>query len=58
MDDRVDQVREQRIDRRALLFIAAANLVTVGLAFLSLDLVPDEDYGVLGPGVLANNCRD
>lgn len=41
------------IERRALLLVAAANIVTVGLAFLSLDVIPDSDYGVLGPGVLA-----
>jgi hypothetical protein len=42
-----------RIDRRALLLIAAANVITAGLALLSLDVIPDSDYGVLGPGVLA-----
>jgi hypothetical protein len=41
------------IDRRAFLLIGAANAITVALAFVSLDVVPDSDYGPLGPGVLA-----
>ena len=41
------------IDRRAVLLIALANVVTAGLAMVSLDVVPTEDYGTLGPGVLA-----
>ena len=41
------------IDRRAVLLIALANIITAGLAMVSLDVVPTEDYGILGPGVLA-----
>ena len=41
------------IDRRAVLLIALANVITVGLAMVSLDLVPTADYGTLGPGVFA-----
>jgi hypothetical protein len=41
------------IDRRVLLLIMTANVITAGLALLSLDVIPDSDYGVLGPGVLA-----
>ena len=41
------------IDRRAVLLIALANVITAGLAMVSLDVVPTEDYGILGPGVLA-----
>ena len=40
------------IDRRAVLLIALANVVTAGLVMVSLDVVPTEDYGTLGPGVL------
>ena len=41
------------IDRRAVLLIALANIITAGLAMVSLDVVPTDDYGILGPGVLA-----
>ena len=40
------------IDPRAVLLIALANVITAGLAMASLDVVPTDDYGTLGPGVL------
>ena len=41
------------LDRRVVLLIALANVITVGLAFASLDFVPTADYGTLGPGLFA-----
>ncbi len=41
------------IDKRAAGLIALANVVTVGLALVSLDIVPDDDYGEVSPGIVA-----
>ena len=41
------------LDRRVVLLICLANVITVGLAFASLDVVPSADYGTLGPGLFA-----
>ena len=41
------------IGKRAVGLIALANVITVGLAFASLDIVPDPDYGEVSPGVFA-----
>ena len=40
-------------DRRVVVLISLANVITVGLAFASLDVVPSADYGTLRPGLLA-----
>ena len=41
------------LDRRVVLLIALANVLTVGIAFASLDVIPTADYGTLGPGLFA-----
>lgn len=40
------------VDERAAGLILLANVVTVGLALVSLDGVPDEDYRELSPGIV------
>lgn len=41
-----------RIDRRAAGLILLANVITVGLALVSLDVVPNEDYREISPGIV------
>ncbi len=43
-----------KVGRRAFWLIALANILTVGLAFASLDLVKDPTYGNVSPGLLPN----
>jgi hypothetical protein len=40
------------VDKRAAGLIALANVVTVGFALVSLDVVPDADYGEVSPGIV------
>jgi hypothetical protein len=41
-----------KVDRRAFRLIAAANIITVAIAFISLEFVRDTDYGEVTPGLL------
>jgi hypothetical protein len=41
------------VGRRALVLVALANVVTAGIAFASLEVVRDPDYGEVSPGFLA-----
>ncbi|MGH6735241.1 MAG: hypothetical protein ACRECX_04075 [Methyloceanibacter sp.] len=41
------------IGRRAFWLIALANVITVGLALVSLDIVPDDVYREVSPGIVA-----
>jgi hypothetical protein len=41
-----------KIDRRAFWLIAAANVITAAIAFVSLEFVQVPDYGYLTPGLL------
>jgi hypothetical protein len=41
-----------RVDRRAAGLILLANVITVGLALVSLDVVPNEDYREISPGIV------
>jgi hypothetical protein len=43
-----------RVDRRAFWLIALANIITAGLALVSLEFVRDPSYGELSPGLLPN----
>ena len=41
-----------RVDRRAAGLILLANVITVGLALVSLDVVPNEGYREISPGIV------
>ncbi len=40
------------VDRRVVTLLLLANVITAGIAFISLDIIPDPIYGNVSPGMI------